>query len=95
MARKDPTAMALASAKKRIRTRVRLEMAIRADEILNAVLDEVEDEVQRRVASGTEAYELSSNEAWIGEVVERYYPRAKIVPLLEVLHPNKNLELEA
>jgi len=38
-------------------------MAIRADEILNAVLDEVEDEVQRRVASGTEAYELSPDDA--------------------------------
>lgn len=73
MAKKDPVEMARAIALKRIRARVRLEAAVRADLVLNEIESEFLDEFDRRVAAG-EPYELTSYEEWVRERVDRRFP---------------------
>ncbi len=61
--------MAKASALKRLRSRVRLEAQIRADEVLNELLPYFEEEFERRVAAG-ETYELTSYDEWCAKAVD-------------------------
>lgn len=75
LTRKDPIALAKQVALKRLRSRVRLEAAIRADLILNEILPEFEKEFNRRVAAG-EPYELTSYDEWVVSQVDRRLPRA-------------------
>lgn len=65
--------MAKTVALKRLRSRVRLEAAIRADLVLNEILPEFEEEFDRRVAAG-EPYELTSYDEWVASAVERRLP---------------------
>jgi hypothetical protein len=68
--RKSEIALAKATAIKRLRSRVRLEASIRADVVLNEMLDEFEAEFDRRVAAG-EPFELTSYDQWVVERVDR------------------------
>lgn len=63
--------MAKTAALKRLRSRVRLEAAIRADIVLNGLLDEFEAEFDRRVAAG-QPYELTSYDEWVVSAVDRH-----------------------
>ena len=65
--------MAKFAALKRLRSRVRLEAAIRADLVLNEILPEFEAEFDRRVAAG-EPYELTTYDQWVAEAVEKRLP---------------------
>lgn len=69
--------MAKAVAFKRLRSRVRLEAAIRADLVLNEILPEFEDEFDRRVAAG-EPYELTTYDEWVANAVARRLPRTSV-----------------
>ena len=71
--KRDEIAMAKAVALKRLRSRVRLEAAIRADIVLNDILDEFESEFDRRVAAG-EPYELTSYDEWAAAAVGQRMP---------------------
>jgi len=68
--RKDDISLAKAVAVKRLRSRVRLEASIRADIILNDILDEFEVEFDRRVAAG-QPYELTSYDEWVSARVDQ------------------------
>lgn len=67
--------MAKLAGVKRIRAAVRAEAAIRADLILNELLDGFTTEFDRRVAAG-EPYELRDFGSWIAEAVEEKIPVA-------------------
>lgn len=71
--KKTDIQLAKAAAMKRIRTAVRLELSVRADLILNDLLEEFETEFDRRIAAG-EPYELTSYQGWIQEVVDARAP---------------------
>mgnify|MGYP001188998455 CR=1 FL=1 len=64
MARKDDITLAKQIAFKRLRGRVRLELNVLGDKILNDLLPEFEQEFDRRVAAG-EPYELTSYDEWV------------------------------
>ena len=74
--RKDDISLAKQIALKRLRNRVRLEAAIRADIVLNELLPEFEREFDRRVAAG-EPYELETYEEWVVQAVDRQLPRGR------------------
>jgi hypothetical protein len=65
--------MAKSVALKRLRSRVRLEAAIRADLVLNEMLPEFEAEFDRRVAAG-EPYELTSYDEFVVAAVDKRLP---------------------
>lgn len=73
MPKKDSVEMARAIALKRIRARVRLEAAVRADLVLNEIEADFLEEFDRRVLAG-EPYELTSYEDWVRERVDRKFP---------------------
>lgn len=64
MARKDNIILAKEVGRKRLRNRVRLEAAIRADVLLNDVVADFEEEFDRRLAAG-EPFELAGYDDWI------------------------------
>lgn len=68
MARKDDITMAKGAAFKRLRGRVRLELNVLGDKILNDLLPDFEAEFDRRVAAG-EPYELTSYDEWVASSV--------------------------
>lgn len=89
MPRLDPVKMAKARAKKRLRTKVRAEFAIRADELLNFLEPEVEDAIEAQAALGN-PYEIddASLEDMVREAINKFYPRQGTV--LEILYPDRS-----
>jgi hypothetical protein len=77
VAKKDDIQLAKQMAIKRIRSAVRLELGIRADVILNDLLDSFGEEYDRRVAAG-EPYELTGYQGWIQDTIDARVPLALV-----------------
>ena len=73
MAKKTDIQLAKATAYKRIKSAVRLEMSIRADAVLNDLLDEFDKAFQRQLASGGPV-ELTAFDSWVKDAVEERAP---------------------
>ena len=91
MAKLDPVKMAKGRALKRLRQKVRVEMAIRADEVLNFLEPELTDQIDARAAL-EQPYEVDADETWVRDIVDKYYPRRGAV--MEIVFPGP-AELEA
>lgn len=77
LARKSDIELSRAAGVKRIRTAVRLEMACRADLILNDLLDEFDTAFTKAVAEGT-PIELTGYSDWVVAGVEKRLPLALV-----------------
>lgn len=89
MAKLDPVTMAKNRAKKRARQKTRVEMAIRADELLNFLEPEIDNAIEVQAALGN-PYEMDDLrlEGMVRDAVNKFYPRQGAI--LEILFPDRS-----